>query len=359
MSLEPENHEVKPDAGTESSSGALWLLRGGVLAAVALAVLGAACGLIVSETESALVLRFGKPVRVIEAPGFYVRWPAPVERVVRVDKRLHHGDIRLSETLTRDQRNVIVPLFFTWRVTDPLRFHTAVGGVERAHAKLDALVTSARNSVLGKHDFSDLTGGGEGGGESGLPGLEEEMLALAAGDARGLLGIELVSAGITQIQLPEANTESVFRRMRAERTREAEQYRAEGRAEAAEMKAETDKEATRMIAEAKRMAEETRGKAEAEAASIYAAAHGRHPAFYRFLRELQSLRTVVDQNTTVILDTGVAPFQWLKVGEDGGDPVSSIVAPPPLPDPPATTESGASPDGGASTAVLESTFGTR
>lgn len=284
-----------------------------LILAVGLAVLGSACGFIISETERAIVLRFGKPVRHLDHSGFYFKLPSPLERVVRIDRRLQHADIRLSETLTKDQRNVIVPLYFTWRVDEPLRFHNAVGSVATATEKLDAIVTSARNSVLGRHDFMDLLGVAAAG--SKLPALEEEILGLARDDAREQLGISLISTGITRIQLPEANTESVFRRMRAERKREATQFRAEGRAKAGEMKAETDKEAALMIANAKREAEEIRGKAEAEAASIYAKAHGADPSFYQFLRELQSLRTVVDKNTTVVLDTSIAPFHWLKETE--------------------------------------------
>lgn len=316
-------------------------LRLALILAVGLAVLGSACSFILSETESALVLRFGKPVRVLEKPGFYLRLPSPVERVVRIDRRLQHADIRLSETLTKDQRNVIVPVFFTWKVADPLRFHIAVADSANATGKLDALITSARNTVLGRHPFGDLVAAE--GRASMLPDLEKEMLGLAATDARENLGIELLATGITQLQLPEANTESVFRRMRAERKREATQYRAEGRAKAAEMKAETDKEATGLIADAKRQAEELRGKAEADAAAIYAQAHGEAPEFYRFLRELQSLRTVVDKNTTVVLDTSVAPFHWLKETEahppelQPSAPESSP-APAPAPQAPTLTE---------------------
>lgn len=300
-------------------------LRFFLILTAGVAVAASACGFILSETQTAIVLRFGKPVRIEQTSGFYLRWPSPVEKVVLVDRRLHHADIRLSETLTKDQRNVIVPLFFTWRVADALKFHTAVQDVENARNKLDALVTSARNSVLGRHVFADLVAGEAGG--SPLTGLEKEILELAAGDARDQLGMDLLSTGITQIQLPEANTASVFRRMRAERKREATQYRAEGRAEATSMKAETDKEATGLIAEAKRQAEVIRGKAEAEASSIYAGAHGKDPEFYRFLREMQSLRAIADKNTTVILDTGIAPFQWLKSTESGPPPLAPPASP--------------------------------
>lgn len=301
------------------------VLRFSLILAAGLAVAASACGFILSNTQTAIVLRFGKPVRIEENSGFYLRWPSPVETVVLVDRRLHHADIRLSETLTKDQRNVIVPVFFTWRVADALRFHTAVRDAENARGKLDALVTSARNSVLGRHVFADLIAGESG--ISPLSRLEKEMLDLAASDAREQLGLELLSTGISQIQLPEANTASVFRRMRAERKREATQYRAEGRAKATEMKAETDKEATGLIADARRQAEEIRGKAEAEASAIYAAAHGRDPQFYRFLREMQSLRSIADRNTTVILDTGIAPFEWLKTTETGASPTAPAIPP--------------------------------
>lgn len=315
---------------SDSCNRRVTALRFALILSAGLAVVFSACGFILSETEQGLVLRFGKPVRVLEKSGFYFRLPAPIERIVRVDRRLHHADIRLSETLTRDQRNVVVPVFFTWRVADPLLFHTSVRDVENGRSKLDALVTSARNSVLGRHAFADLVA--EEGDGASLPGLEAEMLALSASDAREQFGIELLSTGITQIQLPEANTESVFRRMRAERKREATQYRAEGRAKAAEMKAEADKQATGLIADAKRQAEEIRGQAEAEASDLYAQAHGQDPSFYRFLRELQSLRTVVDRNTTVVLDTGIAPFHWLKSVES--DPVvPGTPLPPPAPAP--------------------------
>jgi modulator of FtsH protease HflC len=307
------------------------MLRLALFIGAALLVLAFACCFLVNEAEHVIVLRFGKPMRTVEQPGLHFRLPVPLEHLVRIDRRLQHAEIRISESLTRDQRNVIVPVFFTWRVNEALTFHTAVRDFEPARQKLDALITSARNTVLGRHDFADLVGDERAG--ASIPALEKEILTLAAPDALKQLGIDLTTTGITQIQLPEANTESVFRRMRAERKREATQYRAEGRAKAAEMKAETDKQASFLIADAKRQAEEMRGKAEAEAAAIYAAAHGKDPAFYRFLRELQSLRTVVDKNTTVVLDTSVAPLHWLKTKEGDGNPVKPVESPSPSPAP--------------------------
>ncbi len=307
------------------------LIRTLLILAVGTAVVISACGFIVSETEKAIVVRFGKPVRTLSESGFYPRLPAPIERVIRIDRRLQHAEIRLSETLTQDQRNVIIPVFYTWRVEQPLTYHNSVGSVPLANEKLDALITSARNSTIGTHKFAELIA--PVGSPTNLPSIESDILALAAPDALAQLGVRLLSTGITRIQLPEANTESVFRRMRAERKREATKFRAEGRSQSTTMKAETDKEATRLIADAKRQAEEIRGKAEAEAAALYATAHGSDPEFYRFLRELQSLRTIVDKNTTLVLDTSIAPLHWLK-NTEAPDQRSTPTLPIPQPEPP-------------------------
>ncbi len=285
--------------------------------ALGLALIAAvAASFIVRENERAVVLRFGRPVRVLHESGWYVKLPWPVDRVVRFDGRLQHGELRLSETLTKDKRNVIVPLFYVWKITDAERFLARVGDTASANEKLDALLTSARNAVLGTRVFDDLVALRPVDEGHATRSLENEIIARAHTDARDNLGIELVDAGILQINLPQANTESVFRRMRAERKREATQYRAEGRRQAETLRAETDKDTAILLAEAKRYAEETRGKAEAEAARIYATAHGQDTEFYQFLRELQSLRSVVDNNTTLILDTNSAPFSLLKNGPD-------------------------------------------
>jgi membrane protease subunit HflC len=315
-----------------TSSTRITLVRTLLILAVGLAVVVSACGFILSETEQAIVTRFGEPVRTLTESGFYPRFPSPIERVIRIDRRLQHAEIRLSETLTKDQRNVIIPVFYTWRVEQPLTFHNSVGTATLAHEKLDALITSARNSVIGTHEFAQLIA--PVGSPTHLPDIEAEILALCAPDALAQLGVKLLSTGITRIQLPEANTESVFRRMRAERKREATKFRAEGRSESTTMKAKTDREATRLIADAKRQAEEIRGNAEAEAAALYATAHGSDPEFYRFLRELQSLRTIVDKNTTLVLDTSIAPLHWLKHSENPQEKPT-----PTLPTPEAETPS--------------------
>ncbi|MFD2255711.1 protease modulator HflC [Luteolibacter algae] len=293
---------------TESPGKRATALRMMMFAAIGIIVVLASSSAIVNENEDAIIVRFGKPVRIIQKAGWYFHLPAPVESVKLIDTRLQHGSIRLSETLTRDKRNVIIPMYFAWRVEEPLKFLNNVETPEIATAKLDSLITSMRNSVIGRNDFSALVGQ-EG---NRISEMENELLKLAAADAREHFGVQLIKVGITEIKLPKGNTESVFRRMRSERKREASTYRAEGKAASDRIKTEADTEARALLAEARKTAEEMRGKAEAQAASIYASAHGKDIDFYRFLRSLQSLRAVVDKNTTLVLDTNSSPFNLLR-----------------------------------------------
>lgn len=320
--MKPNEKSVIEDPEEKPAGKSSTFLRLAMFAAIGIVVFLASTGAIVNENEDAIIVRFGKPVRTIEKAGWYFHLPAPIERVKLIDTRLQHGEIRISETLTRDKRNVIIPMYFAWRVSDPLKFLNNIETPERASEKLDSLLTSMRNSVIGRNDFAALIGD-EG---NRIAEMENEMLALAAADAERHFGVDLIRVGITEIKLPKGNTESVFRRMRSERKREASTYRAEGKAESDRIKTEADTKSRNLIAEARKTAEVLRGKAEAKAASIYADAHGKDIDFYRFLRSLQSLRAVVDKNTTLVLDTNSSPFNLLK-SEASADPMR-FVSPP-------------------------------
>lgn len=298
------------------------------------ALLGATSFFVVNENETVIVLRVGRPVRIIDQAGLQLRWPWPVESVTRVDRRLQYTDLRVSEALTSDKRNVVLHAYFAWRVENPPKYVTAVGQAEIASARLNSIITSAKNAVLGRTSYSDLVSLESGAGE--LAKFEKAVLAIAQPDARENLGVEVASIGIKQVSLPEANISSVFERMRAERKQYASKFRSEGKQMADELRAKTDAERAVTLAEARRYAEETRGKGEAEAARIFAATHGKDPEFYEFLRKLQSLRTVVDKNTTLVLDTDVPPFDVLKSGAMP-PPQAAPIAAPPLPREPQST----------------------
>jgi membrane protease subunit HflC len=282
-----------------------------LIAVLLLAVLGFSTATFqVRENEQAVLTAFGKPVRVIKSPGLYARLPWPFQSVQRFDARLDFYEARISEALTLDKRNVIVPIFVAWRVADPLRFLRAVGSAENARVKFDALVTSARNAVLASHEFRQLVT--TDGAQLRLVAMEDEITKIVRGQAEEMFGVTVEKVGIKRLALPEANTEFVFRRMQAERQQFAAKFRAEGRQQADEIRAQTDAKKAMLVAEARRESEELRGQAEAEAAAIYAAAHGKDPEFYAFHRELQVLKQTVGNNTTIILDTDSEPFRLLK-----------------------------------------------
>jgi membrane protease subunit HflC len=266
----------------------------------------------IRQNEKAVVTRFGNPTRILETPGLYVKLPWPIEAVNRFDARLQFYEIRLSEALTKDKRNVIVPVFVAWRVANPQRFLEAIGSLENGSSKLDSLVSTAKNTVLGGYEFNQLVSTNPD--EVRLPEIEQKISAMTTPQARGSFGIAIEQIGIERLALPEANTRFVFDRMRAERAQFAARYRAEGRQEAEGIRAKTDAEKTVILAEANKYSEETRGKAEAEAARIYATAHSQDADFYKFLREVETLQKVINANTTLVLDTNALPFDLLKAG---------------------------------------------
>ncbi len=271
-------------------------------------------GFQVRQTDLVVLTRFGQPVRVIEKPGLYFKWPWPIESVNRFDGRLQFFDSRISETLTRDKRNVIIPLFVVWRIFDPLKFLESIGGLENAQNKLDSLIASAKNAVLGSYDFGQLVSMNPA--EVKLGEIETRIVGATAHRAKSSFGIDIAQVGIRRLTLPEINTHYVFERMSAERAQFAERYRAEGRQQADQIRAETDAEASLILANARKKSDEIRGKGEAEAARIYALADAQDPDFYKFLRKLEVLRKAVGTNTTLVIDADAPPFDMLKISPD-------------------------------------------
>ena len=281
-----------------------------VVSAVITALLGYMICFQVRQTEQVVVTRMGQPVRVITEPGLYAKLPWPIESVNRVDIRLNFYEVRLAEALTRDKRNLIVPAFVTWAVTDPLKFLEAIGSPENAETKIDSLAGSAENTILGNYDFKQLVSADPN--DIKLPEIEQKLTDSVNRQAEASYGISIEQVGIERVTLPEANTLSVFERMRAERAQFAEQYLAEGRQQADAIKAQTDTQKTVILAEAQKNAEIKRGEAEAEAAHIYNQAQNQGPDLYLLLREIDTLKKTLKENTTLVLDAKAPPFELLK-----------------------------------------------
>ena len=301
------------------------LIRLAIAAVVLLILIFFMIGFQVRHNDAVVLTRFGQPVRVIQEPGLYLKWPWPIDKANRFEARLNFFDTRISEALTRDKRNVIVPVFVAWKISDPLKFLETMGSTENAQNRLDSLIGSAKNTVLGRYDFSQLVSVNPT--DVKLGEIERTIKDATAPQAKHSFGIEIAQVGIERLTLPQVNTKYVFERMSAERAQFAERYRAEGRQQADQIRAQTDAERTVILANAQKEAEETRGKAEAEAARIYAAAHSQAPEFYKFLRGLDVLKKVVNPNTTLVIDANAPPFDLLKAAPGKQVPIPAEASP--------------------------------
>ncbi|MFT4625863.1 MAG: membrane protease subunit HflC [Myxococcota bacterium] len=283
-----------------------WLVGAVAVAAILLS----ATTFTVREGEAGLHTRFGRAVAVQDDAGLYFKAPWPIDRVVALDTRAQILESRSTELLTQDKKNLVLVTASRWRVADPLAFYRSLGSVDDAERKLDGLVTNAVIGVLGRHPLSALVSTDPA--TLAAEAIEAEILAAVSGPAAEGYGITVEDVSFVRLSLPENNVGHVFDQMRAERQQFAARYRAEGEREAARIRSETDVEAARLRAEASEAAARIRGNAEAEAARVYAEAHGRNPELFRFLRSLESLDTMIGDDTTLLLRTDAAPFDVLE-----------------------------------------------
>jgi membrane protease subunit HflC len=285
-----------------------------------------ACTFTVDAREVAVLLAFGAPIRSLEAPGLYARLPWPIQEVVRFDRRARVLDVQASEVLTRDKKNLVVEPFILWRVREPRRFlesfRQAGASVDAdlagaAELRLSDLVSSRIASALGQKDFADLVSADTPSAEM----LPTEVRAELAASALDRFGIELLDVRLRHVGLPLQNEQSIYERMRAERSRIANAYRSEGEEKATAIRARADREAAGILAEADREAARIVAEADGAAARLYADAARRDPEFYRFLRNLDASRRILgggDEEPAggaprplVVLDPSQEPFRVL------------------------------------------------
>lgn len=278
-------------------------------ALVVLVAVGFFCCFTVHETETGIVTRFGKPRGSLAGPGLHFKLPWPIERVLRLDRRLLVFDNEPTEMLTRDKRNVLVDSFIVWRIEDPLRFAQTVRNRIEAEARLVDLVASSLGAAVGREPLEALINVDPAAVR--LRQVAETTAQAVQATALPSFGIGVVDLRINGFNLPPQNRASVIERMRAERSRIATAYRSEGEEEALKIEAEAAKEEERLLAEAEAKAKAIRGAGEAEALALLAEAYAQDPAFYRFLRDLESYEKILDENTTIFLDSDAALLETL------------------------------------------------
>jgi membrane protease subunit HflC len=188
-------------------------------------------------------------------------------------------------------------------------FLQAVGNLGTAEDRLDGLVTNAKNAVLGRYELAALVSTDPGSLK--IPEIEAAVLADVRSTAQERFGVAVHQVGLKQLGLPPENVPFVFEQMRTERRQFAARFRAEGEREASAIRSQADLDAAKIRAEAEQQAAQIHARAEAQAAGIYADAQRQDPELYRFLRSLESLKTVLGKRSTVILRTDAAPFGLL------------------------------------------------
>jgi len=277
------------------------VLRGVLFfALVIVAVVLYASTFVVSQTQSALVLRLGAIRSVVTAPGLYFKLPAPFEQVTLLDNRILDLDLPAQEIIASDQKRLVVDAFTRYRISDPLRFYQAVNNIPRANSQLASIVNGNVRSVLAEASFTAMVRTDR---TRLMNRIRDDVNREAA-----RFGMSVVDVRLRRVDLPAANSAAVFQRMQTERQREAAEARALGGQQSQEIKARADRDSTVIVAEAQQHSDEIRGAGEAERNKVFAEAFGKDPEFFSFYRSMQAYEASIKPGDTRMVLTPDSPF---------------------------------------------------
>jgi membrane protease subunit HflC len=246
----------------------------------------------VYQTQQALVFRLGSPQPPVTEPGLHLKAPF-IDTVVYIDKRILDLDVPAQEVIASDQKRLVVDAFARYRVKDPLRFYQTLGSIDAANSQLAIRLNSALRRVLGEVTFTHVV-------RDQRAELMTRIRQLVDREAQDY-GIEVVDVRIRRADLPEQNSQAVYRRMQTERQREAAEFRAQGTQRAQEIRSQADREVTVLIAEANSKAEQIRGEGDATRNQIFAQAYSQDPEFFDFYRSMQAYETGLKASDTRLL----------------------------------------------------------
>ena len=274
-----------------------------VACAAALLVLANAV-YIVDQTEQAIVLQFGEPVREIKEPGLKVKVPF-IQNVVFYDKRLLNLDPPGQEIVLNDKKRLDVDSFTRYQIVDPLKFYQTVRTETIARSRLEEIVNSSVRNVLGRVTLPELL-------SEKRSEIMAEMSSLVKDDA-AQIGVNVAEVRIRRADLPVEVLQAINDRMKAERERDAREARAEGRQAAQQIRYTADKESTIIVAEAEKQAQIIRGQGDKEATEIWNKAAGTDPQFYAFYRSLEAYRKSLGKdNNSFILSPESEFFKYFN-----------------------------------------------
>ncbi len=283
-----------------------------LIGAVLVLILMSLSMFIVDQRQTAIVLQLGEMVRVESTPG--LKWKIPLMQNVRFfDSRILTLDAGEPERfITAEKKNVLVDSFVKWRIVDVKQYYISVGGDEmRARTRLLQTVNSSMREEFGKRTIHEVVSGER---DQIMSVLREKTDA----DARKI-GVQVLDVRLKRVDFPSEISDSVYRRMDAERKRVANELRASGAAEGEKIRADADKQREVILAQAYRDAQKTKGEGDAKAAAIYASAFGRNAEFYSFYRSLEAYKqSFKSKSDVMVLDPSSAFFKYLKGANKSG-----------------------------------------
>lgn len=264
----------------------------------------------VRTTEKVIVTRFGKPVRTIEKPGLNFKYPKPIDVVQRFDSRSRlFQDTPEEETATAGGEPIIVKSFIVWRIDKPIKFLESVKDIDTAENNLKSLLRNKQNSVVGRHYFSEFVNTDPQ--KIQFEQIESEIANEIRPDALKEYGIDIQAVGIKRLMISKEVTEKVFDRMKADRNRKTESILAAGGAEAERIKSDADAKQKELLAVADAQAKQIRGAGDAEAAKYYKMLEA-DPELAMFLRDIEALKKILAERSTIVLGVETEPIQLLK-----------------------------------------------
>jgi len=248
---------------------------------------------VVKEIDQAIVLQFGNPKKIITEAGLKFKLPF-IQNVVFIDRRILNLDNAPEEVIAADQKRLIVDAFARFQIVDPLKFYISVGNERVARSRLSTIINSRIRGVLGTQELSTL-----------LSKERAKQMAIIQNDVNEeakSFGIKIIDVRIKRADLPQANSEAIYKRMQTERQREAKEFRAEGAEIAAKITSTADKDVTVLLANANKQSQIFKGEGDGQRNRIFADAYGKDPEFFGFYRAMQAYETaLIGGDTSLIL----------------------------------------------------------
>ncbi len=257
---------------------------------------------IVKEINQAIVLQFGDPKKIILKPGINFKLPF-IQNVVYLDKRILNLDTPPEEVIASDQKRLIVDAFARFQIVDPLKFYISVGNERVARSRLSTIINSRIRNVLGQQELQTLL--------SQDRTKQMSLIQEGVNNEAENFGIKIVDVRIKRADLPQANSDAIYRRMQTEREREAKEFRAKGAEMAVTITSTADKEVTVILADAEKKSQIMKGEGDGKRNKIFADAFGQDPQFFAFYRAMQAYeKALIGGETSLILSPDSEFFKF-------------------------------------------------